>query len=64
MINSPVYPAEDPGIGGVGGAVCDPVGPVLGQTVLLGHRPQARPHHSHLHHDVRLVRADVVPPQG
>ena len=48
----------------MGGAVGDPVGPVLGQPVLLGHRPQPRPHHGHLHHDVGLVGADVVPPQG
>lgn len=59
----PVYPAEHSGVGGVGGAVGDPVGPVLGQPVLLGDRPQPRPHHRHLHHDVRLVGADVIPPQ-
>ena len=59
----PVYPAEDPGVGGVGGAVGDPVCPVLGQPVLLGDGPQPRAHHRHLHHDVWLVRADVVPPQ-
>ena len=59
----PVDPAEDPGVGGVSRAVGDPVGPVLGQPVLLGHRPQAGPHHRHLHQDVRLLRADVVSPQ-
>ena len=63
MLGVPVYPAEDPGVGGVGGAVSDPVGPVLRQAVLLGHRPQTRPHHRHLHQDVRLLRADVVSPQ-
>ena len=47
----------------MGGAVGDPVGPVLGQAVLLGHRLQARPHHRHLHQDVRLLGADVVSPQ-
>ena len=44
-------------------AVGDAVGPVLRQAMLLGDRPEARPHHGHLHHDVRLVRAYVVPPQ-
>ena len=61
--NLPVDPAEDPGVGGVGRTVGDPVGPVLRQAVLLGHRPQARPHHRHLHQDVRLLGADVVSPQ-
>jgi hypothetical protein len=44
----PVYPAEDAWVGGVGGAVGDPVGPVLGKPVLLGDGPQPAPHHRHL----------------
>ena len=59
----PVYPAEHPGVGGVGRTEGDPVGPVLSQAVLLRHRPQPGPHHCHLHQDVRLLRADVVSPQ-
>ena len=58
----PVNPAKHSRIGRMGSAVGDAVGPVLRQPVLLGDRPEARPHHRHLHHDVRLVRADVVPP--
>ncbi len=49
----PVYPAEDPWVGGVGGAVGDPVGPVLGEPVLLGDGPQPAPHHRHLRHHIR-----------
>ena len=47
----------------MGGAVGDPVGPVLGEPVLLGDGAQAAVHHGHLHQDVRLVRPDVVAPQ-
>jgi len=44
----PVYPAEDAWVGWVSGAVGDPVGPVLGEPVLLGDGPQPAPHHRHL----------------
>ena len=46
----------------MGNAVGDPIGPVLGEAVLLGEGPEAAGDDGDLHHDVRLVGADVVPP--
>ena len=47
----------------MGCAVCDPVGPVFCQPMFLGDCSQPTSDYRHLHQDVRLVRADVVPPQ-
>ena len=58
----PVNPAEHSGVARMSSAVGNSVGPVLGEAMFLGDRPQPRAHHRDLHHDVRLVRADVVPP--
>jgi len=43
-------------------AIGDPVRPVLCQPMLVGVGPEAGADHRHLHHDVGLVGADVVPP--
>ena len=40
------------------------MGPVLGEPVLLGDGLQSLRADGQLHDDVRLVRADVVAPQG
>ena len=63
VANSPVDPAEDLRIVGVGAAVGDAVGPVLGEAVLLRHRLQPGRADRQLHHDVGLVGAHVVAPQ-
>ena len=60
---SPVDPTEDLRVVWVGGAVGDPVGPVLGEAVLLRHRLQPGGAGRQLHHHVGLVRAHVVAPQ-
>ena len=60
---SPVDPTEDLRVVWVGGAVGDPVGPVLCEAVLLRHRLQPGGADRQLHHDVGLVRAHVVAPQ-
>ena len=62
--NLPVDPAKDLRVVGVGGAVGDPVGPVLREAVLLRHRLQPGRADRQLHHDVGLVGANVVAPQG
>jgi len=59
----PVDPAEDPGEGGRRRAVRDPVAPVLGEAVLLGHRAQARGADRQGHGHVRAAAAAVVAPQ-
>lgn len=60
----PVDPDEEARMRGRGGAVGDPVGPVLRETVVLGRGGQAAPRHRQTHRHVRPVAADVVAPEG
>jgi hypothetical protein len=59
-----VNPAEDPGEGGWRRAVRDPVAPVFGEAVLLGHRAQSRGADRQGHGHVRTAAAAVVAPQS
>ncbi len=59
----PVDPAKDLGVVGIGGAVGDSVGPILGEAVLLGNGLEALGANGDLHGDVGLVGAGVVAPQ-
>jgi hypothetical protein len=59
----PVHPDEEPGMGGGGGAVGDPVGPILGEAVVLGRRGQAAVRHRQPHRHVGATAADVVAPE-
>ena len=59
----PINPAEDFRVVGVRDAEGDPMRPVLGEAVLLGHGLEALRRDGQLHQDVGLVRARVVAPQ-
>ena len=60
----PVDPTDDFGVIRVRVAEGDPVGPVLGESVLLRHSFESGSANGHLHEDVGLLGARVVLPKG